>query len=404
MPVLKIIVTFFLVFLQFVFAVYLLIPSVLTAIYFIKKIFGIKNTKTQSQNEKNFEFGIIVTAHEETQFIPPLVDSILKQTFNRFYVYIVADACDVTGLQWDSDKIILLKPETSLNSKIRSIDYALRRFQRKHDAIIILDADNLIHPKFLEVINNYFQSGYRVVQADFKPKNSDTLYSRMDAIGDMFNFFIEREARMNVGLSVAIWGSGIAIDTELYKEVQYANFLGGFDKKLQSHLLMKVNRIAFASEAILFDEKISTGKSLQNQRTRWINSYFNYFKESLHVFFQGLRKLDFNLIYCGFIILRPPLFIVVSTSIGFAVLNYFINILFFFFWLGALALFILTFVGIVSFKGKNIKYIAALFALPLFIVRQAIALLKIKRAKKSFIKTQHNKLIFIDDILKRSSV
>jgi cellulose synthase/poly-beta-1,6-N-acetylglucosamine synthase-like glycosyltransferase len=116
----------------------------------------------------------------------------------------------------------------------------LAQFKKKHDAVIILDSDNLIHPQFLQVMNNHFRKGYRVVQCDFKPKNTDTVYARMDAIGDMFNFFIDREARMRLGISASIWGSGVAIDYDLYNEVEYNNFLGGFDKKLQAHLVQRV--------------------------------------------------------------------------------------------------------------------------------------------------------------------
>lgn len=386
---------------QLLLALYVLVPFVSLLIYFICNLFKIKDPYQRKQfiTDKNFEFGIIITAHQETKFIFPLVDSILKQSYQNFKVYVVADDCDTSTLQFADSRIKVLKPEVALHSKIKSIRYGLSNFSNNHDALIILDADNLIHPSFLQVMNNYFRKGYKVVQSDFKPKNTDTVYAKMDAIGDMFNFFTDREVRMKTGLSAAIWGSGVAIDLDLYHEVEYSDFLGGFDKKLQSHLVQNVNQIGFSTNAILFDEKISSGKSLENQRTRWISSYFKYFKESFAILLTGLKKLNFNLIYFGFITLRPPLFIVIGCSLVSAIVDYFIYPSLFVGWLFILASFVLSFIAIVAIKGRSLSYIQALFMMPVFVFRQALALLQIKKAKKSFLKTQHTKLVFIDDLI-----
>lgn len=388
---------------QAILALYVLVPTIFLLVYGLLKLLGVRKPfdRTKYQTDKNFEFGIIITAHQETKFVVPLVDSILKQEYQGFAVYIVADDCEPGELKYDDPRIQVIHPSPALHSKIKSIHHAIALFKRKHDAIIILDADNLIHPAFLATMNRYFQKGYRVVQADFKPKNTDTDYARMDAIGDMFNFFLEREARSWAGLSAAIWGSGVAVDYDLYTEVQYASFLGGFDKKLQSHLVQRVKRIAFAPEAILFDEKITNAKSLETQRTRWISSYFKYFRESLSILWQGVKKGSFNLFYFGFITLRPPLFILLGGAFLVTIINFFVSATLFYAWLGILACFILSFVAIVAIKGKDIRYIKTMALLPFFVFRQFMALLKLKRAKKSFLKTEHSQLIYIDDLLKK---
>ena len=388
---------------QLAFLLYVLVPFFSLLIYGIIKLFKIPSPyqRKKAITNKNFEFGIIITAHQETEFIFPLVDSILRQDYQNFYIYIVADDCETANLQFTDSRIKVLSPLPALHSKIKSIRYGLSQFIQKHDAVIILDADNLIHPAFLNVINKHFQKGYKVVQADFKPKNVDSVYARMDAVGDVFNFFLDRDVRMMAGLSSAIWGSGVAIDLDLYNEVEYNDFLGGFDKKLQSHLVRRVKQIAFAPEAILYDEKISSGKSLENQRTRWISSYFKYFADNFAIVLDGLKKMSLNRIYFGFITIRPPLFIVMGCAFLFTVIDYFINSAFVYTWIIALALFFFSFLAIVIIKGKNKDYVKALFMMPFFVLRQVMALFKIKKAKKSFLKTQHTKLVFIDDLLKK---
>lgn len=348
---------------------------------------------------KDFEFAIIVTVHQDTDFIAPIVDSIQKQTYKKFHVYIVADDCDISTIRIDHSNISILQPSLSLHSKIKSIQFALSSIKKEADAIIILDADNLIHPNFLQVINSYFQKGYKVVQAGFKPKNTSTVYARMDAIGDMYNFFTEREMRMLMGLSSTIWGCGIAIDMAIYKEVKYTYYLGGFDKKLQAYLVQRVERIAFAPEAILYDEKISSGKSLENQRTRWISSYFKYFKDSWGILKSGLKKHNFNLIYFGFHTLRPPLFIILGFAFITTLIDLYMDIRFYHSWLFLLGAFFISFALIVIIKGRDIRYVKTLLLLPFFVARQVAALFKLKKAKHSFLKTQNHNVIYISDLL-----
>lgn len=381
----------------------MLVPLLSLASYGWVNLFKIRTPfeKRPFLTDKQYEFGIIITAHEEIKFVIPLVDSILKQTYPHFYIYVVADDCDISQLQFEDSRVIILKPETPLNAKIKSIHYGIGSFIKGHDIVIIFDADNLIHPSFLSVMNSHFQKGYQVVQANFKPKNTDSVYARMDAIGDMFNFFIDREVRMRLNLSANIWGSGVAIQRNLYEAIGYKDMLGGFDKKLQSHLVQQVDRIGFSTQAILFDEKISSGKSLENQRTRWISSYFKYFNESAKIFVKGVKNMDFNLIYFGFIALRPPLFIVLGVSLIITGINYFIGAPYFQLWLGILLSFILSFIAIIAIKSKDIRFIRTLFMMPVFIFRQMVALLKLGKAKKSFMKTQHSKLVFIDDLIKK---
>ncbi|RYY53559.1 MAG: glycosyltransferase [Chitinophagaceae bacterium] len=382
-------------------AVYLLIPGFFLLVYLLRKLFRAKGygEKKPLLTDREFEFGLIITAHEETEFITPLVDSILKQTYGRFAIYVVADKCDISGLKFTDPRVNVLRPEDPLNSKIRSINYGISHFRPGIDAMIILDADNLLHPLFLATMNTYFRKGYRAVQADFKPKNTDSHFARMDAIGDVFNFFVEREMRMELGLSAAIWGSGIAVDLELYREVEYSSHLGGFDKKLQAHLLQRVPQIGFAREAVLYDEKIDSGASLETQRTRWINAQFKYMKIGFRLMLEGIRKGSFNIAYVAFVTIRPPLFLLLLIAFFITGLSFLIDLRLGFVWVGLLLLFGLSFAGIVFVKGR--KLAGTLFMIPVFMMRQVFAFAKIGRANKSFMKTTHTKVMYIEEVLQQ---
>lgn len=391
--------------LQLWIAIYLLIPFFCLLVYALKYITHSRYSieKQPTVFEKNFDFAAIITAHKDVLLVPALIDSLLKQHYRNFIIYIVADDCDPTVLNYSSEQVIVLRPEKPLNAKIRSIDYAVRHFKRQHDALVILDSDNLVHPNFLEVVNLYFQKGFRAVQTNLQPKNTDSVFARIDSMGDTFYNFIEREIRMEIGLSSAIWGSGIVIETSLYKKINYQDLLGGFDKMIQAYIVQRVPQLAYAREAIVYDEKISSGSSLEQQRTRWLHAYFKYLGLGWETLKLGFKKGNANLIFFGFFNLRPPLFIVYTLGCILCLLHFWVEHWLFLVWLSILIIFVVSFIAIILIKSTNKKTIWSVVFMPLFILHQVIALFKIRKAGKSFLKTEHTKLIYIEDLLRNES-
>jgi cellulose synthase/poly-beta-1,6-N-acetylglucosamine synthase-like glycosyltransferase len=393
---------YFFMFIEVLTAIFILLPTLLLLLHYLLRLFvGDRSPLNKKPRvQKDFHFAAIVTAHQDTRFIPPLVDSLLRQTYQGVTVYVVADDCDISGLNFNSERVVLLRPEPALHAKIKSIGHAIDHFTRNHDALVIFDSDNLVHPRYFEYLNKYFQQGYRAVQTHMLSKNIDSKYARLDSIGHIYNTFLERQVRMELGLSACILGLGIAIDTELYKEIMYKNALGGFDKKLQADLVKRIPQLAFAKEAIVYDEKVEDGGTLEKQRTRWLFTYFHYFRVNWDIFITGLKRFNGKLAYFGFILLRPPLFILLGVAFIFAVINYFIAPVWALGWLITLFLFAISFVLIVITQSHQKGMAGALLYVPLVVMRQAKAMLKIKKATRTFLKTEHSKIVYIQDLLK----
>lgn len=379
-------------------AIYFVLPVLFFLLHFIAP-----KRKFKDQTNKETDFAAIITAHQDTRFIAPLVDSFLKQRYSNFIVYVVADDCDITGLHFSDPRIKILKPEPAFHAKIQSIRYAVTNFSREHDALIIFDSDNLVHPDYLKNLNNYFQSGFRVVQTHMLSKNTESVYARLDSIGHIYNTFVERQAKMEWGLSSAILGLGIAIDLNLYKEIFYKDALGGFDKKLQIQLVQKVKQIAFAEDCIVYDEKVEDGDTLEKQRTRWIYTYFKYFNDSLKLFLKGISRFSMSQILMGLMMLRPPLFITVAAALFLTLLSLIIKPILGLAWCLLLFLFVLNFVLVIATQSRQKGMMEALWHIPKMVLRQVKSLLKIKSAQKSFLKTEHQNIIYIDDLLKDES-
>ena len=387
--------------LNIVLAIYLLLPVFLFLVHWLLPSSGkLLERRYPKQTDKEFDFAAIITAHQDIKLIPPLVDSFLKQDYRNFIVYVIADDCDISSLQYHDERIKIIKPGIPFHAKIKSIHFAVKSFERKHDVLVIFDSDNLVHPKYLSTLNSYFQRGFRAVQTHMLSKNIDSTYAKLDSVGHIYHTFLERQIKMDLGLTSAILGLGIAIDLNLYNEIMYTNQLGGFDKKLQVQLAKKLSTIAFAQDAIVYDEKVDDGEALEKQRTRWIFTYFTYFGDSLKLFADGIIKFHPGRLLLGFNMLRPPLFLTLALALLMAIISFFVRPVIGFAWLIIMFLFAVNFILIITTQSKQEGMVRALIHTPKMILRQSASLLKIKKANKDFLKTEHRKIIYIEDLLR----
>ncbi len=343
------------------------------------------------RSQNYYDYAIIVTAYEETALLFPLVESILKMDYNNYLIYIVADNCDVSTLKFDNERIILLRPETVLASNTKSHFYAISHFKRKHEILTIIDSDNLVHPQYLKELNKYFDLGFNAVQGTRTAKKTNSTIARIDSVRDIYYHFYDGKLLFDLGSSATLSGSGMAFKTNLFidcldkKEISGA----GFDKVLQAQIVMKDERIAFASQAVVYDEKTSHSQQLVNQRSRWINTWFKYFSFGFELIKMGIINKSLNQFLFGLILLRPPLFIFISLSFSCLLIELGLKSEFVYLWLLGFAAFSISFyISLKQSKGTNINY-NFLLGIPKFIFFQFLSLFLVKSVNKRSVATKH---------------
>lgn len=381
---------------------YLVLPFItVIASLFVKE-------KAVSSSGRQRDFACIITAYQNISIALPLVDSLLKQSYSNYSIYLVADGCDVSGVSFSNPKVILLKPEQKLSSKVKSIMHAMRHFRRHHDAVVIFDPDNLATSDFLCILNNYMHAGFKAVQGQRTAKNLDTIYACADATGEIYKNYVERYAPYVLGSSPTIAGSGMAVDTALFTDylntekisasLRSSEVIVAEDKILQNFLVDKGFQIAFARSAVLYDEKISTGSAVERQRSRWLYSYFENLPNTLSFIRKGLLSFNRNQLLFGLTTSSPPLFILLFGALLEAAVAFFYSN----------TLFLCLISGITIFGGNILLVLVlshapaevwkSLWGLPLFICRQSLALLKMRQSKKDFMHTQHSKAVTLEEV------
>lgn len=365
----------------------MIFPVVSYVIYSLKK----KNILIFNSHQKLNDYAIIVTAYKNSSNLVYVINSLLKINFPHFIIYVVADACPDFEDTFKNEKVVILKPKEVFANQVKSHFFAIRNFKRDHNILTIIDSDNLVSPDYLSAINKYFNAGYEAVQGVRKAKNLDTHYACIDAVNDIYYLFYDRKILFNIGSSSMLSGSGMAFTVSLYEDcMKHIDSSGaGFDKILQKEIIRKGFRIAFAADAIIYDEKSSNRDQIVKQRARWNNTWFRFFKYGFYLMGQGVKFLSINRFLFGFLLTRPPLFILLIVSFFIGLVNLFISSTAVFLWVIMLFIFVIGFAISLYNSDTDKRIYKSLIHIPAFMFLQVLSLFKAKNANAHSVATEH---------------
>jgi cellulose synthase/poly-beta-1,6-N-acetylglucosamine synthase-like glycosyltransferase len=372
----------------------------LALIYALK---GSSNKYREVRAKDNSSVACVITAYKDWEIAASLIRSIQKQSYRNFQIYLVADNCQELVDISNHEQLTVIQTETPLNSKIKSIQLAVENFKISHDAVLILDPDNLLHSHSLENLVDSFEQGFNVVQGQRVAKNLDTKIAALDALGEIYYNFNQRLAPFFAGSSATIAGSGMVIELKLFLNYlklfdDEAGVVLAEDKLLQMFVIQQGERIAYKEDALIFDEKSTTGAQVQKQRTRWLKSYFDHIDDAFSLMRVCLSEKNYQGAFFSLMISTPPFIILVALMFVSSLLalifapQYLIGVGL------SLLLFILSWIFALYFSHAPTVIWRAIPWIPVFMARQVLSLLGFGKAKTDFLATQHTLYLEIEDV------
>lgn len=230
------------------------------------------------QARKQNRFAVLFPAYKEDRIILPVIESFLQQDYPQelFRIIVISDhMTDQTNRALSELPVTLLKADYEESSKAKALNFAISHFDRtQFDAVVILDADNIVEPDFLTEINRVFDAGVKAIQTHRTAKNRNTEIAILDGISEEVNNSIFRRGHVRLGISSALIGSGMAFDYRwFYDNVKYLT-TAGEDKELEVLLLKQGIYIEFLDDVYVYDEKTQGEQGFYNQRRRWLATQF----------------------------------------------------------------------------------------------------------------------------------
>ena len=247
---------------------YLLLLTV-TAFFARRRTEGIERTPTH-------RFLFLVPAHNEEKLLAQTVQNLKAVDYpnNLYDVHVVADNCtDETAVIAQKEGAIV---HERFNDEKRGKGYALQwllqllwETEEPHDAIIIVDADTIVSPNFLQVMDARLAKGERVVQSYYAvrdPGNSWSVGLRYTALAVLH--YLRPQGRMVLGGSAGLKGNGMVFTADLMKQHEWSASITE-DIEFHMNLILDGERVMFAPDAVVEAEMPNSLEDSETQNERW---------------------------------------------------------------------------------------------------------------------------------------
>lgn len=360
-------------------------------IFSLASTFSKKITYNPAKRQRSFL--IIIPAYAEDKVIVETASRMKDLTYPKelFNAVVISDHhSDDTNVKLNQLPVQNIIATYDNSSKAKALKLAIKEQKRDYDQVVILDADNMVEPHFLEQLNTICENGYEAIQCHrIASPTTQTAVSRLDAISEEINNSIFRRGHINVGLSSALIGSGMCFDYQWFKENVVHLSTAGEDKELEQRLLQQRIHVHYAEDLFVYDEKVKKSGNFQQQRRRWIAAQFYALSVMLSQITTALKPINWDYLdktYQQAILPRLiNIFLLVVLSFIVTVISPDHGMK----WIVMTLCFFAAMYMAVPRYYKNRQTLQALFEIPKLIILTILNMFHLKGAAKKFIHTEH---------------
>jgi len=232
--------------------------------------------RAQPAGAPRTRFLILVPAHNEEKLLPDLLVNLraLDYPEKRYQIHVVADNCtDQTAeLARQGGAVVHERTNLELRGKGYALQWLLERIWKAaipYDAVVILDADSIISPNFLRVMDGRLARGERAIQCYYAVRDPDRSWSvalRYAALAVLH--YLRPLGRMALGGSVGLKGNGMVFAAGIVRRYPWSASLTE-DIEYHMALVLGGERVTFAHDAVVWAEMPGTLADSQSQNVRW---------------------------------------------------------------------------------------------------------------------------------------
>lgn len=350
------------------------------------------------QTDAFFNIKVFIPAYREDMVIIHTAGAALKQQYppEHFSVEVIGDQ-----LQPETIEVLRNLPvgvtvvQFEKSTKSKALNVALNapivQASGKNslpDIAVILDADNVMAPDFLQRVNYHFHQGVRVLQGQRAAKNHQTGMALLDAASESANNHILCRGHRVLGLSARLAGSGMAFDYAFFKKaMEGIDVVGGFDKALELYCTENRVKVEYDELAIVYDEKVSASASFARQRSRWIAAQFDFAKQNLPKSIPALLRGNVDFFNKSIQMALPPRLLLPGLLFIGMLINWLAGSVWMWGWLIAFAANVLSYAIALPGFVFAFKNLHLWLQIPVAFWATIRAMMRMKEARKKFIVT-----------------
>jgi hypothetical protein len=218
---------------------------------------------------------VLIPAHDEEQVIGETLRAMaaLEYPADRHRVHVVADHCtDATIAIATAAGVEVLEHDGATRGKGPALQWAIGRLldgDEPPDVFVVVDADTVVDPRLLTVVDEAISAGARAVQGQYRvrdPGSSPAAGLRAAALA--LRHHLRPLGRTTLGASSGLYGNGMAFTADVLRRRDWSGHLTE-DVELQMELLLDGILVEYAPAAVVEAEMPATLSGAQTQNERW---------------------------------------------------------------------------------------------------------------------------------------
>ena len=294
------------------------VPIVYLCIVSISAILTAKKRKNRDTGSLSINIAILIPAHNEEVILDNLLKSLsaLEYPKDRYTVYVVADNCSdgtaelARSTGWAQ---VYERFDETKRGKGYALSWLLQQLEENrsiHDAYVVLDADSVVVPTFLQVMAKELAQGAQALQACNTVLNvSESPSTALRLIALTLMNHVRPLGRNGLGASSTLTGNGMCLSRNLLMRYPWQAFGIAEDYQYYLTLVQQGVRVRYVPEAIVRSHMPTSFAQMRTQDVRWESSEPNQSNwwTAFRLLSTGLRLRDLVRIDATAELLVPPL-------------------------------------------------------------------------------------------------
>ena len=288
---------------------------------FLALAYFLKREKPDGMKAGPHRYLVLVPAHNEEALLGRLLESLLAVKYGRdlFRVAVVADNCEdrTVAVAREYDVDVLTREDPSRRGKGFAIAWALERVDLdRYDAVVIVDADNIVDPRFFSGLDEVMETGARAIQCYNSIANpGETAFTIILHLARAVDNSLYHHAKYKLGLSSFLMGNGMCLTTSLIREYGWVTSTMAEDLEYYAKLARRNIPIGFAANSRLYHQESRGIRQATDQRLRWSSGKFHIARKyGYDLFKEGIREGNYRKIDASFPLILPNLSLMVNLT------------------------------------------------------------------------------------------
>lgn len=270
-------------------------------------------------------FAILVPAHNEERLLPQLLESLERLDYPKslYSVQVVADNCSdqTAALGREAGATVYERTNTELVGKGYALEWLLEQVWHtgeQYDAYLILDADSLVSPDFLRIMDARLARGERVIQAYYAVRDPEQGWNAgLRAVALILLHYLRPLGRMVVGGSAGLKGNGMVFAAGILRQHRWTASLTE-DIEYHMRLILAGERATFAPDAIVWAEMPGSLGASESQHARWERGRIEMLQHYVpRLLAEAVRRPSFLLFDAAVEQIIPPFSVLAAASIAY---------------------------------------------------------------------------------------